>query len=149
MRISTITTVFLILSVPAFLSGCSISYSGGKSSDSISASFDSISDSSSGGDGDDSAAASAANNYAEDVTAATADYASNQSGVERFLQVISSIARTHGVVDWERDQLTYTSMGKGLKQAGVDEQTIATLAYFHGLPNRSDYLLVLESYRQS
>ena len=147
MRISTITAVLLILSVPAFLSGCSISYSGGKSSDSISASLDSISDSSSGGD--DSAAASAANNYAEDVTAATADYASNQSGVERFLQVISSIARTHGVVDWERDQLTYTSMGKGLKQAGVDEQTIATLAYFHGLPNRSDYLLVLESYRQS
>ena len=147
MRISTITAVLLILSVPAFLSGCSISYSGGKSSDSISASFDSISDSSSGGD--DSAAASAANNYAEDVTAATADYASNQSGVERFMQVISSIARTHGVVDWERDQLTYTSMGKGLKQAGVDEQTIATLAYFHGLPNRSDYLLVLESYRQS
>lgn len=147
MRISTITAVLLILSVPAFLSGCSISYSGGKSSDSISASFDSISDSSSGGD--DSAAASAANNYAEDVTAATADYASNQRGVERFQQIISSIARIHGVVDWERDQLTYTSMGKGLKQAGVDEQTIATLAYFNGLPNRSDYLLVLESYRQS
>lgn len=147
MRISTITTVLLFLSVSVFLSGCSISYSGGKSSDSISASSDSISDSS-GGDGE-SAAASAANNYAEDVTAATADYASNQRGAERFLQVISSIARTHGVVDWERDQLTYTSMGKGLKQAGVDEQTIATLAYFHGLPNRSDYLLVLESYRQS
>ena len=147
MRISTITAVLLILSVAAFLSGCSISYSGGKSSDSISASLDSISDSSSGGD--DSSAASAANNYAEDVTAATADYASNQSGVERFLQVISSVARTHGVVDWERDQLTYTSMGKGLKQAGVDEQTIATLAYFHALPNRSDYLLVLEGYRQS
>ena len=150
MRISTISVVLLILSVTAFLSGCSISYSGGKSSDSISASLDSISDSSSSSSGgDDSAAASTANNYAEDVTAATADYASNQSGVERFLQVISNIARTHGVVDWERDQLTYTSMGKGLKQAGVDEQTIATLAYFHGLPNRSDYLLVLESYRQS
>ena len=147
MRISTIIAVLLILSVPVFLSGCSVSYSGGKSSDSISASLDSISDSSSGGD--DSSAASAANNYAEDVTAATADYASNQSGVERFLQVISSIARIHGVVDWERDQLTYTSMGKGLKQAGVDEKTIAILAYFHGLPNRSDYLLVLESYRQS
>ncbi len=147
MRISTITTVLLILSLPFFLSGCSISYSGGKSSDSISASLDSISDSSSGGD--DSSAASAANNYAEDVIAATADYASNQSGVERFLQVISSIARAHGVVDWEREQLTYTSMGKGLKQADVDEKTIVTLTYFQGLMNRSDYLLVLKSYRQS
>lgn len=147
MRISTITVVLVILSLPIFLSGCSVSYSGGKSSDSISASLDSISDSSSGGD--DSSSASAANNYAEDVIVATADYASSQSGVERFLQVISNIARIHGVVDWERDQLTYISMGKGLKQAGVDEKTIATLAYFQGLTNRSDYLLVLESYRQS
>ena len=147
MRISTVTAVLLILSVPALLSGCSISYSSGKSSDSISASSDSISDSSGGGG--ESAAASAANNYAEDVTAATADYASNQRGVERFLQIISSIARTHGVVDWERDQLTYTAMGRGLKQAGVDEQGIPTLAYFHALPNRSDYLLVLKGYHQS
>ena len=148
MRILTITTLLLILSVSVFLSGCSISYSGGKSSDSISASSDSISDSSGGGGGE-SAAASAANNYAEDVTAATVDYASNQRGVERFLQIISGIARTHGVVDWERDQLTYASMGKGLKQAGVDEQAISTLAYFQALPNRANYLLVLEGYRQS
>ena len=147
MRISTITAVLLILSVTAFLSGCSISYSGGKSSDSISASLDSISDSSSGGD--DSSAASAANYYAEDVTAATVDYASNQHGVERFQQIISSIARIHGVVDWERDQLTYTAMGKGLRQAGIDEQGIDTLVYFQTLPNRADYLLVLAGYHQS
>ena len=147
MRISISAGIILILVASSFLTGCSISYSTGKSSDSISASLDSISDSSdSGGDG---ATDTAANNYTEDVMVATARYASSQKDDECFLQAISNIARSHGIVDWERDQLTYTAMGKGLKQAGIDEKAISTLAYFHALPNRANYLLVLAGYHQS
>ncbi|MDH5552860.1 MAG: putative lipoprotein [Nitrosomonas sp.] len=148
MRISISAGIILILVAPSFLTGCSISYSTGKSSDSISASSDSISDSS-GSSGGDSATDTAANNYTEDVMVATARYASSQKDDEWFLQAISAIARSHGIVDWERDQLTYTAMGKGLKQAGIDEKAISTLAYFHTLPNRADYLLVLAGYHQS
>lgn len=147
MRISFSVGMILILAATSLLTGCSISYSTGKSSDSISASSDSISDSSdSGGDG---AADAAANNYTEDVMVATARYVSSQKDDEWFLQAISTIARSHGIVDWEREQLTYKAMGKGLKQAGVDEKAISTLAYFHALPNRADYLLVLKGYHQS
>ncbi len=147
MRISISTGIIFILIATSLLAGCSISYSIGKSSDSISASLDSISDSSdSDGDG---AADAAVNNYTEDVIVATAQYVTSQKDDEWFLQAISNIARSHGIVDWEREQLTYKAMGKGLKQAGVDEAAISTLAYFHMLPNRADYLLVLKGFHQS
>lgn len=147
MHTSTITAIVLMIVASSLLAGCSISYSTGKSSDSISTSSDSISASSdSKGNG---SAAAAANNYAEDVTAATAHYASSQKDGAEFLQIISNIARSHGIVDWEQDKLTYTAMGQGLKQAGIDEQTIAKLSYFHTLSNRANYLLVLEGYHQS
>lgn len=146
MRISKTTAIFLMLMVSSFLVGCSISYSTGKSSDSISASSDSISASS---DGDDNTAAAAINNYAEDVAAATMHYASSTDESGQFLQTIANIARSHGIVDWEQVKLTFTAMGKGLKQAGVEEETISTLAYFDTLPKRADYLLVLKGYRQS
>ncbi len=147
MRISISVGMIFILVATSLLAGCSISYSTGKSSDSISASLDSISDSSdSGGDGE---ADAAVNNYTEDVMVATAQYVTSQKDDKWFLQAISNIARSHGIVDWEREQLTYKAMGKGLKQAGVDEAAISTLAYFHTLPNRTDYLLVLKGFHQS
>jgi len=128
------------------LAGCSISYSSGKSSDSISGSFDSISgsfDSSSGG----TTAAPAATAYAEDVAAATVLYTASPDNTGYFQQIISTIARSHGIVDWEQEKITYTAMGKGLKQAGISESQIAELPYFHGLGHKSAFKGVLSGYR--
>jgi len=147
MRISLITAMFLLFAVFSLLSGCSISYSVGKSSDSISASSDSISDSS-GGD-DDEEAESTANAYGEDIAAATKHYALYQTKREQFMQTVSNIARNHGIVDWEQEKLTYTAMGRGLKQAGINEQFIGELAYFSSLLGSDDYSLVLAGYHNS
>lgn len=148
MRISLITAMFLLFAVFSLLSGCSISYSSGKSSDSISASSDSISDSSGSGD-DDEEAESTANVYGEDIAAATKRYALYQTESEQFMQTISNIAQNHGIVDWEQEKLTYTAMGRGLKQAGINEQIIGELTYFSSLAGSDDYSLVLAGYHQS
>lgn len=147
MRMPLITAMFLLFAAFSLLSGCSISYSSGKSSDSISASSDSISDSSSSDD--DEEAASTANAYGEDIAAATKHYALYQAEREQFMQTISSIARNHGIADWEQKKLTYTAMGRGLKQAGINEQVIGELAYFSSLAGSDDYSLVLAGYHQS
>ena len=147
MRISLITAMFLLFAVFSLLSGCSISYSSGKSSDSISASSDSISDSSGSDDGEE--AESTANAYGEDIAAATKRYALYQIEREQFMQTVSNIARNHGIVDWEQEKLTYTAMGRGLKQAGINEQVIGELAYFSSLSGSDDYSLVLAGYHQS
>lgn len=147
MRISLMTAMFFIFVAYSLLSGCSISYSGGKSSDSISASSDSISDSS--GSDDDETAESTAKDYEEDIAAATKHYVLYQPEREQFMQTISNIARNHGIVDWEKEKLTYMAMGRGLKQAGIIEQNIGDLAYFNSLAGSDDYSLVLAGYHQS
>jgi len=147
MRILTLTTMLVFFVATSLLTGCSISYSTGKSSDSISASFDSISGSS--GSGGDTAAAPAATVYAEDVAAATALYVSSQKNSEQFLQTISNIARSHGIVDWEREGMTYAAMGKGLKRSGIAEQQIAELPYFRTLAGSADFERLLTGYHQS
>ena len=147
MRISTLASLLVLFTAISLLAGCSISYSTGKSSDAISASSDSISNSSDSDD--DKTAASTASTYVEDVATATVRYASNQKAREQFLQTISNIARSHGIVDWEREKITYTAMGKGLKRAGINKQGIATLGYFRTLADKSDYSLVLKGYHQS
>lgn len=146
MRISILASLLVFFTLSSLLASCSISYSTGKSSDAISASSDSVSASS--GSGDDNTAAAAASNYAEDVAAATVRYASRKTESEQFLQTISNIARSHGIVDWEREKITYAAMGAGLKRTGMDEQGIATLGYFRTHVSRTDYSLVLKGYRQ-
>jgi hypothetical protein len=147
MRCSWFTTLPALFVTFTLLTGCSISYSTGKSSDSISASFDSISGSSASGG--ETAAISAANLYVEDVVAATVHYASNRENSEQFLHAISNIARRHGIVDWEREDMTYGAMGRGLRRAGVTEQQIGELPYFHTLTGSTDFKLLLVGYHQS
>ncbi len=144
MRYITLPALFLAV---IMLGGCSISYSTGKSSDSISASFDSISGSS--GSGGQEAAASTASAYGEDVAAATVLYASSRNNVEQFLLTISTIATSHGIVDWEGEGGTYTAMGQGLKRAGVEKQQIATLPYFRTLVGSADYTRLMQGYSRS
>lgn len=147
MRISTFFAMMALFVVTSLLAGCSVSYSTGKSSDSISTSLDSISGSS--GSSGDSAAGLAASAFAEDVEAATVLYASSLENSEQFQQIISNIARSHGIVDWEQQRGTYAAMGKGLKRAGVDEPKIVELPYFRTLAGSADFERLLQSYHQS
>jgi len=147
MYCSRFLSMLLLFAATCMLAGCSISYSTGKSSDSISGSLDSISGSFNSSSGGGTTAAPAATAYAEDVAAATVLYASSPDNTQHFQQIISSIARSHGIVDWERDELTYRAMGQGLKQAGIAELQIAGLPYFQSLGQGVDFKRVLTGYR--
>jgi hypothetical protein len=147
MRPSSLTTLFVFLIISSLLVSCSISYSTGKSSDSSSFSFDSSSASSGSGDDDDEdEAASTANTYAEDVTVATKLYVTTQDGSQHFMSTISNLARAHGIEDWEQEKITYSAMGKGLKQSGITEEKIETLPYFHTILESEHYDTVLAGY---
>jgi hypothetical protein len=90
------------LLLPLLVAGCSFSYS----SDSISNS----SSSSSGGDSEQS--------YRRDVRDYTATYVLRSGGDEdSFERGIASIARSHGVSNWEADRGTWIGMGEGLAKA--------------------------------
>jgi hypothetical protein len=147
MRISRAFTMLNLLVMVSLLTGCSISYSVGKSSDSISASSDSISGSSNSGG--EKAATAALSSYAEDIAAATVLFASGQTNSEQFLQTVTTIGRSHGIINWELEQETYAAMGKGLKRAGIGEKQIANLPYFSTFVGTADYKLVLQGFHQS
>jgi len=139
--------MLILLAAAGLLAGCSISYSSGKSSDSISASLDSISGSS--GSGKESSTALTAKTYTEDVAAATVLFASGQENSKQFLDTISQIARSHGIVNWEKEKETYSSMGMGLKRAGITKEEIPELPYFSTLAGTSSYSGVLQGYNRS
>ncbi len=147
MRFPLFTIMLVVFASISLLTSCSVSYSLGKSSDSISASLDSISTSS--GNGDETAADVAANRYFEDVAVATERFVSKRENSRQFQQAISDIARNHGIVDWEREGSTYVAMGKGLRRAGVGEQMISAFPYFRIVANGTFYSLVLAGYHQS
>ncbi len=118
--------------------GCSISYSLEKSSDSVSASLDSftsISTSSSGGEDDKVSAAITV--YQEDVAAVTVLYVSRNEKSDEYQRQVSSIARNHGISDWEQERSTYIGMGKGLRRAGVSQDSITSLPYFSSMVDES------------
>lgn len=147
MRFPAYVIIFAAFIVSTLFSGCSISYSLGKSSDSISASLDSISDSSdsSGGDSSDVAL----QRYLHDVIAATVGFVSNAESSRMFQKTVTSIAQHHGVVDWEQENQTYVAMGKGLKQAGVDVDTITDYAFFRDMISSDAYALIITGYHQA
>ncbi len=147
MRFPLLAIILVFFTSISLLAGCSISYSLGKSSDSISASLDSISDSSDSSDND--ASDETASMYIEDVVVATVHFVSSMKDSELFQQAISDIAWNHGIVDWEQEDITYVAMGQGLKQAGVDEHTISDFPYFRIVASGAFYSQVLAGYRQS
>lgn len=102
MRIA-LSTICLLL-----LAGCSIS-------DSISASFESSSASlasSSGSSSRDRAS------YRNDVRDYTSAYVKSGGQFDNFTRGLDSIAKKHGISDWESDQDTYAGIGAGLRAGG-------------------------------
>lgn len=145
--------LYIALLLVASLSqgGCSISYSLEKSSDSVSASLDSItsiSTSSSGGEEhEEKKVRETATIYEEDIAAVTVLYVSREKNNDEFQRKVASIAKSHGINDWERENSTFLAMGKGLRRAGVAEDSIANLPYFRSIVGSSKYSEVLKGYR--
>jgi hypothetical protein len=142
--------ILFIGCVSLLQTGCSISYSLEKSSDSVSTSLDSlasitsISTSSSGGD---EQASSASDVYEEDVAAVTILYVSREESSDDYQRQVTSIARNHGISNWEQEQSTFIGMGKGLRRAGVSRDSILALPYFRSmLADSSSYSKLLKGY---
>ena len=128
--------------------GCSISYSLEKSSDSVSASLDSITSiSTSSSGGEEEKVSVTATVYEEDVAAVTVLYVSSEKNNDDYLRQITSIAKKHGISDWEQDSSTFVGMGKGLRRAGVAEASIVSLPYFRSIADGSNYSQVLKGYQ--
>lgn len=133
--------------------GCSVSYSLDKSSDSISASIDSltslssISRSSCGADGQ-STLQGIESFYEEDVAAMTVVYVSADKGSVSFQRQVTAIARQHGISNWEQDGGTFVGLGRGLRRAGVPKEAIAVLPFLEGIVSNEQYPQVLAGYQR-
>lgn len=128
--------------------GCSISYSLEKSSDSVSASLDSltsISTSSSGGE--EERVTETATVYEEDIAAITVLYASREKNNEEYRRQITRIAQNHGIADWEQESATFEGMGMGLRRAGVAEDSIANMPYFRSIAGTTQFDQIIKGYR--
>ncbi|MCC6849281.1 MAG: putative lipoprotein [Deltaproteobacteria bacterium] len=101
----TLAIVVLLALLPL---GCSFSYS----SESSWKSSKSSSGSSSGGEDEKEA-------YRDDVRDFTATWAAETGDVAGFEDGLTTVARRHGITDWEADDATFTAIGAGLKRARV------------------------------
>jgi hypothetical protein len=119
MTSSPIRSALLALAlVPALAAGCSISKSSESLSKSISSPFESSSKSSPG------SKEAAFRNDVRDLTATQVSGGSNFDSLERG---ISSLAKKHGITDWEASQTTYEGVGEGLAKAKLNQAQL--LAY--------------------
>ena len=139
----------LLCAASMMQAGCSVSYSLEKSSDSVSASLDSltsISTSSSGGS-EEAKINATGSIYEEDVAAVTVLYVSREKTTDDYQRQVASIAKNHGISDWEQEESTYLGMGKGLRRAGVSEDSIVNLAFFRTIAGSSHYPNVITGYK--
>ncbi|WP_136798593.1 MULTISPECIES: putative lipoprotein [Desulfosediminicola] len=120
----SISISIMLAAMALFASGCSVSYSLEKSSDSVSkssesimGSFESISASSSGSD---ESVAMNLKLYQDDVAGLVSFYV-KRHGKSRaaFENDLNQIARSHGITNWETMEETYEAIGRGLSIGGV------------------------------
>ena len=80
--------------------------------------------------------------YAHDVAAATFVASHTGGTAAQILESVGSVAREHGVTDWESIDATYRAMGQGLKRAGIRREDLAAWsnALFPGNPHAADLL---------
>jgi hypothetical protein len=85
--------------------------------------------------------------YYRDVRDSAASAAATHQDSVRFEREIGSVARTHDILDWERDDETYHEIGRGLASAGIAPERVDALAdqISHGDPRRR--ALIEEGFR--
>jgi len=111
-----------------FLAGCSISNSVSSSSDSSR----SISRSSTSGSGSQ-VPEETKEAYVKDVITYVSALGRSDIGADDFMRGMSSIAQRHSISDWEGYRFTYVAIGRGLRQAGLAWDEVATLPYLKPL----------------
>ncbi len=85
--------------------------------------------------------------YEEDVAAVTVLYVSREKTTDDYQRQVASIAKNHGISDWEQEETTFFGMGKGLRRAGVAEDSIVNLPYFRSIADSPHYSKVIEGYQ--
>lgn len=88
-----------------------------KSLKSISSSINSSSDSSSG---DDKESEKKEQAYIDDIREFTVLFTQSSGSSEDFLSDLDRVARSHGITNWQARPATYSAIGAGLKEAGVN-----------------------------
>jgi len=141
MRLVSLRLTFCLIAAGITVSGCSISYSVGKSSDSV----QSISESSSPSDSADSANKT----YRSDLSNFTAIAVKSGKSAEDFLRGLSHVAEEFGITHWERERATYLGIGAGLRQAGVKEAELTQLGFIKTLTAQEPQTMntILEGYQ--
>lgn len=132
--------ILLLLAVMSMLAGCSFSYSSGKSSDSCKSSS-----TSSGGSKESTKEAKTS--YMNDVSTYTSS-AVKGDNADYYLEGLSSIAKRHGITDWERDTATYQAIGNGLNQAGITRDEVGGIYFIPAImaKEKNSLTLILDSY---
>jgi hypothetical protein len=103
--------------------GCSFSDSSRSISDSINHSSDSSGRSS---DSSSSSSKDKKSSFADDLVEYTQAYVKAGGGADGFLDGVGDLARKRGVSDWEADEATWVSIGRGLAMTKLsDAQRVA------------------------
>lgn len=117
------TRIVLAAAALTLASACSFSASSKSISDSISGSSESISDSStSSSPSDEKKTSDSEALYREDVRTFTAAWVRDGGDPASFQRGLGSIARRHGISDWEAVATTWTGIGEGLRSAAATTQ---------------------------
>lgn len=118
------------------LGGCSISYSGGKSSDSVSAGLDSVSGSldslssiSTSFGGSAAELAGAVRLYMEDVSTLTRLYIQDGGTRQSYQQDLTDLAEGYGILAWEAEPATWRAIGIGLHRSGVKGEKLESITF--------------------
>ncbi len=133
--------IIALMGILLLLAGCSFSYSSGASSDSSKSSS-----ASSGGSETDPKDAKRA--YMSDVSAYTTS-AAKGNDAKAYLRELGSIAKRHGITDWERDTATYNAIGTGLRRAGIARDEVRDVYFTQALAakEKNALVLILQSYQ--
>jgi len=101
--------------------GCSFSDSSRSISDSVNHSSDSSGRSS---DSSSSSSKDQKSSFADDLVEYTQAYVKAGGGAEGFLDGVGDLARKRGVSDWEADDATWVSIGRGLGMTKLSDSDL-------------------------
>lgn len=127
-------------------SGCSVSYSLETSSESISASSDSFFSISRSSGGSAEEAKAAFIRFKDDVRALARVFYHESGSGYGFERQLGTLAKSHGLTDWESEPATFQAIGSGLRQAGVQGASIKATPFLQSQAMERNLGLIMEGY---
>jgi hypothetical protein len=120
--VALLAAAFALAPVTGCTSLSDSSTSIGRSSNALSDSIANSSESSARSSGERQAA------FLRDVREYAASFGRDGGEVAVLERDLGAVARSHGILDWERDDATYRELGQGFALAGLDEPSFAALS---------------------